>query len=324
MEIESLIKKANSEIKKKKAEKVAVQFPDGLKSRASEISNGLDSEAIIMAGSCFGACDLKDKEAKELECDLLLHFGHADFGLKTEIPVSYIEAESNKDISKLIEKASEKIKEKKIGLIAVVQFVHQIEKAKEILEKAGKEGFISNPKGHSKYKGQILGCDISAATSISEKVDVFLYIGGGEFHPLPIAVETGKKVYLANPEQDKVEELSGLKDKFLRKRFAQIEKSKKADKFGILTTTKKGQNRIKLAEKLKKMIEKEGKEAIILVFNTINPSDLINYRLDAYVNTACPRIAMDTLQYDKPLLSPQELEIVLGKREWENYQLDHF
>ncbi|MFO7872471.1 MAG: diphthamide biosynthesis enzyme Dph2 [Candidatus Undinarchaeales archaeon] len=324
MDAEDLIKEANSEIKKNKAEKVALQLPDGLKSRASDISAGLDAEAIVLAGSCFGACDLKDREANELGCDLLLHFGHADFGLKTEIPVSYIEAKSEKDISKLIEKASEKIKETKIGLVAVVQFVHQLEKAKKILEGTGKEVFIAEPKGHSKYKGHILGCDIYSATSISDKVDAFLYIGGGEFHPLPIAVETGKKVYLANPEQDKIEKISGLKDKFLRKRFAQIELAKKAEKFGILATTKKGQNRVKLAEKLKKMIEKEGKKAVILVFNTINPSDLINYRLDAYVNTACPRIAMDTEQYDKPLLSPIELEIGLGKRKWENYKLDRF
>jgi len=26
--------------------------------------------------------------------------------------------------------------------------------------------------------------------------------------------------------------------------------------------------------------------------------------------------------YKKPLITPQELEIVLNKREWENYQLD--
>ena len=41
------------------------------------------------------------------------------------------------------------------------------------------------------------------------------------------------------------------------------------------------------------------------------------------VVSACPRIAIDDSQmYKKPLLTPQELEIVLNKRQWENYQLD--
>jgi len=315
----NFIEQAKQEIEKHNAKKVSIQLPDGLKSRALEIAKELN--AIVLAGSCFGACDLRDKEAKQLGCDLLLHFGHADFGLETVLPVSYIEVHFENDISELIKKAAEKIPEKKIGLVSVIQFIPQLEKAKQILEAAGKEVFISEPKGAAKYPGQILGCDISAA---SPDAEVFLYIGGGEFHPLPIAIETNKKVYAANPEFNKIEELPDLKDKFLRKRFAQIEKAKTAEKFGILVTTKRGQNRAALAEKLKKMIEAAGKEAIILIYNTINPQDLINFRLDCYVNTACPRIAMDTEMYDKPLLSPQELEIALGKRAWEDYELDHF
>jgi len=30
----------------------------------------------------------------------------------------------------------------------------------------------------------------------------------------------------------------------------------------------------------------------------------------------------DSKMYEKPLLTPQELEIALGLREWENYQMD--
>jgi 2-(3-amino-3-carboxypropyl)histidine synthase len=45
--------------------------------------------------------------------------------------------------------------------------------------------------------------------------------------------------------------------------------------------------------------------------------------LEGFVVTACPRIAIDDSQmYKKPLITPQELEIVLNKRTWENYQLD--
>ena len=39
--------------------------------------------------------------------------------------------------------------------------------------------------------------------------------------------------------------------------------------------------------------------------------------------TACPRIAIDdSIMYKKPLLTPQELEIAIGKRKWEDYEID--
>jgi 2-(3-amino-3-carboxypropyl)histidine synthase len=45
--------------------------------------------------------------------------------------------------------------------------------------------------------------------------------------------------------------------------------------------------------------------------------------LQGFVVTACPRIAIDDSQmYEQPVITPQELEIVLNKREWEKYQLD--
>ena len=81
---------------------------------------------------------------------------------------------------------------------------------------------------------------------------------------------------------------------------------------------------MKLAKKIKKTLEDEGMEAYILLIDNINPDILLPYlELDAFVVSACPRIAVDDAQmYNKPLITPQELEIVLNKREWENYQLD--
>ena len=65
-------------------------------------------------------------------------------------------------------------------------------------------------------------------------------------------------------------------------------------------------------------------EGFIIMLDNVNPDVLLPYLdLDAFIVTACPRRAIDDSQmYKKPLITPQELEIVLNKREWENYQLD--
>ena len=79
-----------------------------------------------------------------------------------------------------------KLLPKKVGLVTTVQHKHELKKIKELIEKTGKKTVIG---------GQILGCDVNAAKKIKSKVDAFLYIGSGEFHPLGVALETNKKVF---------------------------------------------------------------------------------------------------------------------------------
>ena len=113
-------------------------------------------------------------------------------------------------------------------------------------------------------------------------------------------------------------------DRILRIRFARITKARDAKKWGIIVSSKEGQYRLELANQIKKLLKDHGMEGFIIMVDNVNPDVLLPYfDLDAFVVTACPRIAIDDSQmYKKPLITPQELEIVLDKREWENYQLD--
>lgn len=65
------------EIKKEKAKRVLVQFPDGLKPYApviiSELEKRTNCEFFIWLGSCYGACDTPDVKG----FDLLIQFGHS-------------------------------------------------------------------------------------------------------------------------------------------------------------------------------------------------------------------------------------------------------
>ena len=57
--------------------------------------------------------------------------------------------------------------------------------------------------------------------------------------------------------------------------------------------------------------------------NELSPQNLMAYRVDAFISTACPRLAMDdSSRYDKPILTPTEAEVSLGLREWDNYAFD--
>src|SRR3989344_2151716 len=205
----------------KNAKKIAMQLPDGLKTKSSEIENEIrkysnGAEIFVLGGSNFGCCDLRDSEAQKLGVDLLLHFGHANFGVQSKIKTLYLEIQSDLDIEKVVQKAAKEIKEQKIGLITTIQHIGSLEKAKEILQNSGKQIFTAQPKGKSAREGQLLGCDWSAGTVLKDKVDCYLYIGTGNFHPITVAIDTGKKVYVADPEFNQVRELTDLKKKIMR------------------------------------------------------------------------------------------------------------
>src|SRR3989344_2604427 len=77
---------------------------------------------------------------------------------------------------------------KKIGLVTIVQFVDFLGKIKSFLTKKNKTVLIQKAK--QKYAGQLLGCDTSSAYSIKNKVNAFLYIGTGHFHPIMVGLDT--------------------------------------------------------------------------------------------------------------------------------------
>lgn len=91
----------------------------------------------------------------------------------------------------------------------------------------------------------------------------------------------------------------------------------------VVLCGKVGQARPGLAEGIVRAIRDSGREASILVADEITPDSLLPYRADAFVSTACPRVAMDDqAKYPKPVLTATEIEIVLGTRTWDGYLFD--
>lgn len=306
------------------AQNVGLQFPEGLKTYAVDIANHIEEKTgvnvFISGNPCFGACDIAEADMKDF-IDLLVHFGHTPLPLDYDIPVIFIEAQFKLDIKPAVNKALELLSDSnKIGLVTTAQHLHLLDELSDYLKKNGKEVVMKEGKGTA--LAQVLGCNFSSIEDLP--VDAYLFLGSGDFHPLGIQLSTSKKVIIADPYHNEARDIEKFTDRIIRIRFAKIEKAKAAEKFGIVVSSKKGQNRMELALKLKNLIIEEGKEAYVIFLDLITPDLLLPYReLDAFIITACPRIAIDDSNlYDKPLLTPEELFIVLNKREWGDYKVD--
>jgi len=218
----------------------------------------------------------------------------------------FIEARSDENI--IPNKKDISLLPKNIGIITTVQHAHKINELIEFLKKQNKNPIIK--KNKQKYPGQILGCDVSNAELIKDKVDCFLYIGSGNFHPIEAALKTDKKVYCYNPlsrvfskvNENEVERykkrIKGAKIRFLSSK-----------EIGVLISVKPGQYNLEKAKKLKEKYK--DKNFYFLIFDTLRKEELENFNfIECFVNTACPRIAEDEL--NKAVINIEDIDQFLN------------
>ena len=182
---------------------------------------------------------------------------------------------------------------KKIGIVTTVQFMDKTKEIIHYLKNNNKEVHIDKIK--QRNEGQLLGCDVGAATKIQDNADAFLYVGSGDFHPLGVAMNTNKDVFLFNP-------VTGVFSKFNKEEIEKYKKRKKANyaKFlhansiGIMVSVKPGQYSYRKALEIKNKLETRGKNCYIFVFDTLDEREMENFPfVEFWINTACPRIADD-------------------------------
>jgi len=313
------------EIIDRRAKKVLAQLPEGLKPegpRLAAIVEDCGAVAIVSADPCYGACDLPLLEAETLGVDLIIHYGHTEMmePERSSVPIVYMEAKASADVGEAVMGAIGCLKPwREIGLATTIQHIHKISEAKEILENAGKTVYIGDA-GRAANPGQVLGCDYSNAKVLSGKVEAFVFVGGGRFHALGLSLATMKPTVVADPFEKRAYSIEADAQKLIRKRWASISEANEAENFGVIIGLKPGQKDIGVALRVKRDLEKSGRRAVLLAVREITSSALSQFpTVDAYVNTACPRIALDDSSlFAKPVLTVKEAYVALGKARWED------
>jgi len=302
-----------AELKKRGAQKVALQFPEGLKRRAAEYATALKTagfEVIVSGDPCYGACDLAlDTLAI---ADVLIHFGHAPVDDRQNVIFEpyYV----GFDVT-VLKHALPLLKGNMVCLVTTVQHVHLLPGMTTFLQEQGIDARVADGSTRTPFRGQVLGCSFAAAKVPG--ADEILFVGTGIFHAIGIAIATRKRVIALDPLTGITQEVNG--DTLLRRRFAVMERARKAQTVGIILSTKSGQQRMALAQRLSAL----SPNTTIVMMREVNPDELLNLGFACYVNTACPRLAYDDqVRFPVPVLSPQEFEIVCGVRTWDDYAID--
>jgi len=315
------------EITRRGARRVLVQLPEGLKplsTRIASIIEGAGALPIISADPCYGACDLALNEASTLSADLIIHYGHSEiehFSQRINMPIIYVEAKVNVNVKEIIENALKYLEPwENIGLATTVQHAHILKDVEGILRDAGKKVYVGCEHG-LKYPGQVLGCDYRNVKAISIMVDAFLFIGGGLFHAVGLFLATMKPTIAADPFEGGIQRVDDDAKRVINRRWADISEAMGAKRWGVIVGLKTGQLNLEKSLRIMEDLKANGKEVLLLAMREITPEALLEFPIiEAYVNTACPRISMyETRKFSKPVLTSKEAYVALGKVSWEDY-----
>ncbi len=319
MKLEFDLSAALKEIKKRKVKLVLLQFPEGLKTKSEKIAMEIEkrtrAKTVTLVSPCFGACDIPISEIKQFQAGLAIHFGHSQMIPSKNIvyvPLKY--SVEKKKLEKLAKKAIEELRKrkfKKIGLASTIQFTGHLQETKKYFTKHKLKVFVGKANGMS--AGQVLGCNAETSENVKEKVQCFVFIGDGLFHPQWIAFSTKKPVFLLDPLANSFKELDKWSaERMERGSIARTEIARKAKSYGLLVSTKPGQFNLRQALKLKELAEKKKKKAFIFASDTIREEFLLGLNVECFVGTACPRMIIDDAKHwSKRLVSAEELRKAL-------------
>jgi 2-(3-amino-3-carboxypropyl)histidine synthase len=310
-------------IRENRVKRALVQAPPGLRNVAGKFVEELSStleEALLHGGGCWGGCDLAVAHARAVGADGIIHLGHARFLDEDPMPTLYLECRraDPEPLLKTLERGINVLDGyEKIGLGATVQWLDHLDQVKLLLEGHGVITLMGPPIRPLRYEGQVLGCAYQPLLQLSSKVEGYLIIGS-RFHGLGLGLQTEKPVYYLDPELGVLDGLKAGVERLLRSRYGYIERAREARRMGIIVSVKPGQLRMRCAMKLKRLLEKAGRRAEILIMDDVNMEMLRDSGLEAFINTACPRLSIEDQERIKlPLLLPAETLIMLGRAGWE-------
>ena len=310
-------------IRKTGAKRVCLQFPDGLFIFAVPIVNLLkefllEVEFVIMADVVYGACCVDDCKAKELECDMLVHYGHSCLvpinQMANGVAILYVFVDIKFDILHLIQTVVKNFnpEQHRLCIASTIQFVSSAHvAARELRDKHGFDVVV--PQSRPLTPGEILGC--TAPFLDEHQVNTLVFVADGRFHLEAMMIANPDlPAYKYNPYNKELTREYYSYDDMISQRTSAVQKVqqviRKGEAIGIVLGTLGRQGNFQVLETLKSLITSLSTSPMVtFLISEINPTlltELGRNTIRAWVQIGCPRLSIDwgDAFVDKRLLSP--------------------
>ncbi|EPR80131.1 Diphthamide biosynthesis protein 1 [Spraguea lophii 42_110] len=296
--------------------RVALQMPDGILQYAIVITgiieSNFDIDVIVLSDVVYGACCIDDDICEQLNCDILIHFGHSclipvNF---MKVKVVYIFIEIIFDIEhsiKMIKKVMEKENVTNIAVLGTIQYNGSVQ---EINKRLNNPIYKIDPLSAS----EVLGC-----TSPKVNADIIFFIADGRFHLESLMINNPDKIfYRYCPFNKKIYKEEYDYKKMVNNRKGQIKEFYDSKNIGIIYSILGKQGNPKI---LKNIVNKLQDKNIYKFYLYEIKSDITSLPyIDAFVQISCTRLSVDWgTSFSKPMINPFEVF-------WENdeYKMDFY
>ena len=301
----------------KKPKVVFVNAPGGLLRQTKELMERVKEKygvtSILSGDSCFGICDTVDGDVKALQAELALHIGHNAAVTEVGEYTYLVDAVDDVKFDAVVETAAKSLTGyRRVGLATFSQHLHELEPVKKRLEEKGFQVMVG--RGNNlMLKGQVFGCDFSTSFPIRDQVDAFLLLGESEFHAVGLALATGKPTFMLDPYMNEVTDMREAADERRKRAVLAVYKALDAKVFGVVTGLKEGQKMLGRSRWISKRLEMSGRKVIQLAMRDVTAERLAPHReIEAFIQTACPRISIDGFTFDRPVLSIPQADALVA------------
>ena len=304
-------------IEAKKPKVVLVNAPGGLLRQTKELMERVKQKygvtSILSGDSCFGVCDTVDDDVQKLQADLAFHIGHNAAVTEVGDYTYLVDAIDDVEFGKVVDAAARVLAPyKRVGLATFSQHLHQLKPVRERLESKGFR--VSIGRGNNlMLDGQVFGCDFSTSYPIRGQVDAFAFLGESEFHAVGLALATGKPTFMLDPYMNEVTDMKQAAEEREKRAVLAVYKALDARVFGVITGLKEGQKMLGRSAWITKRLEMNGRKVIRLAMRDVTAERLAPHReIEAFVQTACPRISIDGFAFDRPVLSIPQADALVA------------
>ncbi len=298
-----------------------VRFLPRLAEKIKSCNGGqLNAQLVILIEPAYGLCSLSIERARvPLSESIIVHIGHDYYPYpfcttttcftwkKIERLITVVGEYIAGDPAKIADSIGE-LGLRKIVLGYVAQHYTMARIVSNLLSSKNIDVLGVEP---------VVGCFYENFRKYKGRADGYVIVAGGRFHGLGLGLyfKGDERVFVADPYDMKVHDLSSLIKRTLMKRYWVMREFMQAKRVGVIVGMLPGQYRPGIVDALSKLLHLRGISYHLLYAERVTREVLDNLdpeSFDAYIITSCPRLAIEDFDgYWKPVLTPGEARIVL-------------
>jgi 2-(3-amino-3-carboxypropyl)histidine synthase len=118
---------------------------------------------------------------------------------------------------------------------------------------------------------------------------------------------------MLDPCMNEVTDMRAATEERRKRAVLAVYKALDAKVIGVITGLKEGQKMLGRSKQISERLKMNGKKVVQIALREVTPGRLEPHReIEAFIQTACPRISIDGFNFDRPVLSIPQADALIS------------